>query len=117
MKIEAREEGDFMILDLQGKLLLGDGVELLREEMEKLIRAGHTRVALNLAGVPYLDSAGLGEIVRWYTSLRRKNGNLRLLNLNTRIRDLLTVAKLVQFFEGEEADRSGGSAGATSSGA
>lgn len=99
MKIDKREESGITILDLQGKLLIGDGVDELRQEIGKLVAEGRTQISLNLAGVPYVDSAGLGEIVRWYTTLSRKDGELRLLNINGRVRELLTVTGLLRFFD------------------
>lgn len=99
MKIDEREESGITILDLQGKLLIGDGVDELRQEIGKLVAEGRTQISLNLAGVPYVDSAGLGEIVRWYTTLSRKEGTLRLMNINNRVRELLTVTGLLRFFD------------------
>ena len=102
MEIEERQHEGVTILDLKGRLLIGEGDVMLREKVNSLIESGQTRVALNLAGVPYVDSAGLGEIVRCYTTLSRKNGKLKLLNLNKRITDLLTVTKLMSFFDNDD---------------
>ena len=99
MKIEEHhEENSIVVLDLQGKLMIGDGDVLLREKVEGLVEAGHRRIVLDLADVPYVDSAGLGEIVRCYTTLSRKNGRLKLRNPSKRIQDLLAVTKLLSFF-------------------
>lgn len=99
MKIEELHETDnVIILDLEGKLMIGDGDILLREKVENLIEAGHRRIVLDLADVPYVDSAGLGEIVRCYTALSRKKGRLKLRNPSKRIQDLLAVTKLLSFF-------------------
>ncbi len=99
MKIEEHHEANnVVILDLQGKLMIGDGDILLREKVEGLVEAGHRRIVLDLADVPYVDSAGLGEIVRCYTTLSRKNGRLKLRNPSKRIQDLLKVTKLLKFF-------------------
>ena len=99
MKIEEHHEADnVVILDLEGKLMIGDGDILLREKVEDLVEAGHRRIVLDLADVPYVDSAGLGEIVRCYTALSRKNGRLKLRNPTKRIQDLLAVTKLLSFF-------------------
>ena len=99
MKIEELHEADNVtILDLEGKLMIGDGDILLREKVENLIEAGHRRIVLDLADVPYVDSAGLGEIVRCYTALSRKKGRLKLRNPSKRIQDLLAVTKLLSFF-------------------
>ncbi len=99
MKIEELQEADnVIVLDMDGKLMIGDGDILLREKVEDLVEAGHRRVVLDLADVPYVDSAGLGEIVRCYTALQRKNGRLKLRNPSRRIQDLLKVTKLLSFF-------------------
>ena len=94
MKIEERHEDNVVMLDLSGKLMIGDGDEVLREKVESLVQAGHKRIGLNLADVPYVDSAGLGEIVRCYTSVSRNDGKLRVLNPSKRIAELLTVTRL-----------------------
>lgn len=103
MKIEEQHAPDnVVILDLQGKLMIGDGDVMLREKVESLVTAGHRRIVLDLADVPYVDSAGLGEIVRCYTALSRKNGRLKLRNPSKRIHDLLSVTKLLTFFGDDE---------------
>ena len=75
MKIVERQVGDVIILDLHGKILIGEGDDALRDAVTKLVDGGKTKILLNLADVPYVDSAGLGEIVRCYTTVSRKNGN------------------------------------------
>jgi anti-sigma B factor antagonist len=80
-------------------MLIGEGDELLREKINQLVENGTGKIVLNLAEVPYVDSAGLGEIVRCYTTVSRKNGKLKLLNLTKRIHDLLSITKLLTVFE------------------
>lgn len=99
MKIEERAVDGVTILDLQGKMLIGEGDELLREKINSLVENGTEKIVLNLADVPYVDSAGLGEIVRCYTTVSRKNGELKLLNLTKRIHDLLSITKLLTVFD------------------
>ena len=99
MQIEERIVGGVTILDLSGKMTLGEGDELLREKIASLINAGHKQMLLTLDGVPYIDSAGLGEIVRTYTTVSRQGGKLKLLNLTKRIEDLLSITKLLTVFE------------------
>jgi anti-sigma B factor antagonist len=99
MKITERQVGDVTILDLQGKILIGEGDDALRDAVNRLVDSGKTRLLLNLADVPYVDSAGLGEIVRCYTTVSRKNGRLKLLNLTKKIQDLLSITKLLTVFE------------------
>ena len=99
MQIEERSAGDVTILDLKGKITLGDGDELLKDKIGSLIQQGRKKLLLNLAEVPYIDSAGLGEIVRTYTTVSRQGGNLKLVNLTKRITDLLSITKLLTVFE------------------
>ena len=99
MQIEERPSGDVMILDVKGKLTIGDGDELLKDKINSLIQQGHKKLILNLEGIPYVDSAGLGEIVRTYTTVSRQGGNMKLLNLTKRIEDLLSITKLLTVFD------------------
>ena len=99
MQIEQRAVGDVVILDLRGKITLGEGDELLKDKVNSLVNQGHKKIILNLAGVPYIDSAGLGEVVRTYTTVSRQGGSLKLLNLTKRITDLLSITKLLTVFE------------------
>ena len=99
MQIDERPSGDVMILDVKGKLTIGEGDELLKDKINSLIQQGHKKLILNLEGVPYVDSAGLGEIVRTYTTVTRQGGNLKLLNLTKRIEDLLAITKLLTVFD------------------
>jgi anti-sigma B factor antagonist len=99
MQIEERSIGDVTILDLKGKMTLGEGDELLKDKINSLIHQGQRKLLLNLEGVPYIDSAGLGEIVRTYTTVSRQGGSLKLVNLTKRITDLLSITKLLTVFE------------------
>jgi len=99
MQIEERVVGDVTILDIKGKMTLGEGDELLKDKINSLVSQGHKKLILNLEGVPYIDSAGLGEIVRTYTTVSRQGGKLKLLNLTKRIEDLLSITKLLTVFE------------------
>jgi anti-sigma B factor antagonist len=99
MQITERAVGDVMVLDLRGKITLGEGDELLKDKVNSIVNQGHRKIILNLAEVPYLDSAGLGEVVRAYTTVSRQGGSLKLLNLTKRITDLLSITKLLTVFE------------------
>ena len=99
MQIQERAVGDVVVLDLKGKVTMGDGDELLREAVNRLTEKGRKKIVLNLAEVPYVDSVGLGEIVRTYTTVSRQGGSLKLLNLTKRITDLLSITKLLTVFE------------------
>jgi anti-sigma B factor antagonist len=99
MQIEERKVGEVVVLDLKGKITLGEGDELLKDKINSLVNQGYSKLLLNLEGVPYIDSAGLGEIVRTYTTVSRQGGSLKLLNLTKRITDLLAITKLLTVFE------------------
>jgi len=99
MQIEQRSAGEVIVLDLKGKMTLGEGDELLKDKINSLLQQGFKKVVLNLEEVPYIDSAGLGEIVRTYTTISRQGGSLKLLNLTKRITDLLSITKLLTVFE------------------
>jgi anti-sigma B factor antagonist len=99
MQIDERVVDGVMILDLKGKMTLGEGDELLKDKINSLIQQDQKKLLLNLEGVPYIDSAGLGEIVRTYTTVSRQGGKLKLLNLTKRIQDLLAITKLLTVFE------------------
>jgi anti-sigma B factor antagonist len=102
MQIDERIVDDVTILDLKGKMTLGEGDELLKDKINSLASQGHKKLVLNLEAVPYIDSAGLGEIVRTYTSISRQGGKLKLLNVSKRIYDLLVITKLVTIFDSYE---------------
>lgn len=105
MHIDERVVGDVTILDLKGKMTLGEGDELLKDKINSLVQQGHKKIVLNLESVPYIDSAGLGEIVRTYTTVSRQGGKLKLLNLTKRIQDLLSITKLLTVFECFDAEQ------------
>ena len=104
MQIEERAVGDVVVLDLKGRITLGDGDQLLKDKVNSLVNQGRKRMVLNLAGVPYVDSAGLGEIVGSYTTVSRQGGSLKLVNLTKKITDLLAITKLLTVFETFESE-------------
>jgi len=99
MDIVERTVSDVTVLDLKGKMTLGEGDEMLKDKINSLLAAGKKKLLLNLEGVPYIDSAGLGEVVRTYTTVSRQGGSLKLLNLTKRIEDLLSITKLLTVFD------------------
>lgn len=99
MEIVERTVSDVTVLDLKGKMTLGEGDELLKDKINSLLAAGKKKLLLNLEAVPYIDSAGLGEVVRTYTTVSRQGGSLKLLNLTKRIEDLLSITKLLTVFD------------------
>lgn len=105
MQIDERTVGDVTVLDLKGKITLNEGDEVLKDKINSLIMQGKKKILLNLAEVPYIDSAGLGEIVRTYTTVSRQGGQLKLVNLTKRITDLLMITKLLTVFETFEVEQ------------
>lgn len=105
MQIEERVVNDVTVLDLKGKMTLGEGDELLKDKINSLLQQDRKQILLNLEGVPYIDSAGLGEIVRTYTTVSRQGGKLKLVNLTKRITDLLSITKLLTVFETFDAEQ------------
>ena len=105
MQIEERVVGEVTILDLKGKITLGEGDEARRDRISNLLQNGRKKILLNLEGVPYIDSAGLGEVVRTYTTVSRQGGQLKLVNLTKRITDLLMITKLLTVFETFDAEQ------------
>ena len=99
MQIDQRSIGDVTVLDLKGKITLGEGDEVLKDKINSLIQQDRKKILLNLGEVPYIDSAGLGEIVRTYTTVSRQGGQLKLVHLTKRITDLLMITKLLTVFE------------------
>jgi anti-sigma B factor antagonist len=104
MEIVERTVSEVTVLDLKGKMTLGEGDELLKDKINSLLADGKKKLVLNLEGVPYIDSAGLGEIVRTFTTVSRQGGKLKLLNLTKRIEDLLSITKLLTVFETFESE-------------
>jgi anti-sigma B factor antagonist len=99
MEVEERAVGSVTILDLKGKLTFGDGDLPLKSKAQSLIQQGRKQLILNLAAVPYVDSAGIGELVETFTTVSRSGGSLKLLNPTRRVHELLTITKLLTVFE------------------
>ena len=100
LNINERQAGDVTVLDLSGKITIGEGSVALRAGIRRLLEEGKKRILLNLAGVSYVDSSGIGELVSSYTAIgKEEGGQLKLLNLTQKIRDLLTITKLLTVFD------------------
>ena len=99
MEISERSTGKVTILDLSGKITLGEGDVLLKDRLHSLLNKGQKNILLNLAKVQYVDSAGLGAIVAAYTTVTREGGSLKLVNLTKKLQDLLSITKLLTVFE------------------
>jgi anti-sigma B factor antagonist len=108
MHIGERTVGDVVIVDISGKVTLGDGGDvMLKDKMRSLVQQGRKHVLLNLGDVSYVDSAGLGEIVQAYATLNKNGGTLKLLNATKRIKDLLAITKLLTVFECHDSEAAG----------
>lgn len=107
MDISQRSVQGVCVLDINGPITLGaDGSERLGDRVRSLVQAGERRLVLNVAGVAYVDSAGLGELVNAFTTIKRQGGVLKLVGVTKKLHDLLVITKLVgvfQTFETEEA--------------
>ncbi len=99
MKVNIRSEGEVSVVDLSGKITIGEGDVVLRETVETLLKEGHSKIVLNLARISYMDSAGIGELVACYKRSREKGGQLKLLNPSGKVYDLLQLTKLEEIFE------------------
>jgi anti-sigma B factor antagonist len=99
MVLKARRLDDVVILDLSGRITMGEGTLVLRDQIQRLLAAGDRKFLLNLADVDYIDSSGLGELVTSFTTVRNNEGQLKLLNLTRRVQDLLQITKLLTVFE------------------
>lgn len=99
MKIETRTVGDVHILDCSGKITLGEGTMAVRNAVREVLKDGGKKIILNLADVNYVDSSGIGELVSNYTSVTNQGGQLKLLGLTKKIRELLAITKLLTVFQ------------------
>ena len=99
LTITERPAGDVTILDLSGKITIGEGSVQLRESVRRLLDEGKKKILLNLGDISYVDSSGIGELVSSYTTTNNNGGQLKLLNLTKKIRDLLMITKLLTVFE------------------
>lgn len=99
LSLTERSKEGIAILDAKGQIVAGDGADRLRERLKALAEAGTPNAILNLAGVDYIDSSGLGALVMSFSALRKKEGTLKLLNLTRRNVELLVLTKLETVFE------------------
>jgi anti-sigma B factor antagonist len=97
--INQRREGDVTVLDLKGRVRVGGGTVALHKSIRTLVAEGKTQILLNLSGVTHIDSSGLGELISSHISLSDKGGTLKLVHLTERLRDLMTITKLLTVFD------------------
>jgi len=94
-----REIGDVTLIDVSGRITLGEGSAMLREMLRDLLGKGQKKIVLNLGDVSYIDSSGIGELVSGYTTVKNQGGELKLLNLTKKVHDLLQITKLYTVFD------------------
>jgi anti-sigma B factor antagonist len=99
MTIQERVVGSVTVLDLEGKMVLGDGDTLLKDKIHSLVFQERKNIVLNLGHVSYMDSSGLGALVASFVTAKNNGGQVKLLNLTGRLQDLLAIAKLLTVFE------------------
>ena len=99
MKANTRQIEDVTIIDMNGRITLGEGSVILRDTVRNLLAEGRKNILLNLADVTYIDSSGIGELVNAYTNVKNQSGELKLLNLTKKVHDLLQITKLYTVFD------------------
>ncbi len=104
LNIAERQAGDVTVLDMKRKMTIGEGSVALRTAVRRMLEEGKKKILLNLAGVGYIDSSGIGELVSSYTAIEKDGGQLKLLNLTEKLQDLLTITKLLTVFDVYESE-------------
>ena len=102
VKLSTRQVGDVSVVDVAGRITLGEGSSMLRDLMREMVGKGQKKILLNLGDVSYIDSSGIGELVSGFTTVTNNGGEMKLLNLNKRVKDLLQITKLYTVFDVHE---------------
>ncbi len=102
VKLTNRQVGDVTVIDVVGRITLGEGASVLRDELRDLVKKDQKKILLNMREVTYIDSSGIGELVSAYTSITNQGGHLKLLGLTHRVKDLLQITKLYTVFDVHE---------------
>jgi anti-sigma B factor antagonist len=106
LTLSTRQVGDVTILDLSGRIVLGEESAKLRSVIGDLLREGHVKILLNLADVNYIDSSGLGNLVSTYATVKKSSGELKLLKLTAKVQDVMQITKLYTIFDIKEDEAS-----------
>lgn len=106
VKLNTRQVGDVNVVDVAGRITLGEGSTALRDALRDMVAKNHKKILLNLGEVSYIDSSGIGELVSGFTSVTNSGGQLKLLGLNKRVKDLLQITKLYTVFDVHEEESS-----------
>ena len=107
MKASNRQVDGVTVVDMSGRITLGEGSVVLRDTIRDLIGKGQKKILLNLGDVTYIDSSGIGELVSAFTAVRREGGELKLLNLTKKVHDLLQITKLYTVFDIKDDEAAG----------
>jgi anti-sigma B factor antagonist len=99
VKLSTRQVGDVSVVDVAGRITLGEGSSALRDLLREMVGKGQKKILLNLGDVSYIDSSGIGELVSGFTTVTNNGGEMKLLNLNKRVKDLLQITKLYTVFD------------------
>ena len=99
MKVATRQVDGVTVLDLSGRITLGEGSVTLRDAVHDVLAKGSKHILLNLGNITYIDSSGIGELVSAFTSVKNSGGELKLLNLTRKVHDLLQITKLYTVFD------------------
>ena len=99
VKLTSRQVGDVSVMDAAGRITLGEGASMFRDAIRELVAKGNKKVLLNLGEVSYIDSSGIGELVSGFTTVTNSGGQLKLVGLSKRVKDLLQITKLYTVFE------------------
>jgi anti-sigma B factor antagonist len=105
MKASTRQVNGVTVVDMSGRITLGEGSVILREAVKDLVAKGQKKILLNLGDVTYIDSSGIGELVSAFTTVRNQGGELKLLNLTKKVHDLLQITKLYTVFDIKDDER------------
>ena len=98
-KLTSRQVGEVTVIDLSGRITLGEGSSMLRDELRNLIGTNRRKILINLAEVSYIDTSGIGQLVAGFTSVSNQGGHLKLLNLSKKVKDVLQITKICTIFE------------------
>lgn len=104
IQVTNRQVGDVTVVDVAGRITLGEGASALRENIRNLVAQGNKKILLNLSEVSYIDSSGIGELVSAFTTVTNQGGSLKLLGLTKRVKDLLQITKLYTVFDVYESE-------------
>ncbi len=99
MKIKTRDVGDVVVVEINGKITIGEGDVALRNTIKELLEQGKKKIVIDMKHVSYMDSSGVGELASAYTTTKKQGGELKLANLNTKVHDLLQLTTLISIFE------------------